>query len=184
MRGRTDWRGAPRGPSRRIAACTLPALLLAAAASDAAAQVRVLLVESAEAVQVADLRLTSDLEGLWAGERRLGAEWRLDADEGPHPVNELWVRGSLVVQRTESGLRVVNGVPLEDYVAGTLGSEIYPSWDAETLKAQAVVARTYALHKKARRAGEAFDVRIRCTAAWAPRRPRCAPPCAAPAARC
>ena len=74
-------------------------------------------------------------------------------------MNELWVRGSLVVQRTESGLRVVNGVPLEDYVAGTLGSEIYPSWDAETLKAQAVVARTYALHKKARRAGEAFDVR-------------------------
>jgi stage II sporulation protein D len=139
--------------------CALPALLPAAAASDAAAQVLVLLVESAEAVQGAGLQLTPDLEGLRAGRRRLGAEWRLDANGGPHQVNELRVRGSLVVQRTESGLRVVNGVPLEDYVAGTLGSEIYPSWAAETLKAQAVVARTYALYQKARRAGEAFDVR-------------------------
>jgi len=159
VRGRADWRGSQRGPSRGIAACTLPALLLVAAASDAAAQVRVLLVESSEAVQVAGLRLTADLEGLRVDGRQLGAEWRLDADGGPHQMNELRVRGSLVVQRTESGLRVVNGVPLEDYVAGTLGSEIYPSWDAETLKAQAVVARTYALHRKARRAGEVFDVR-------------------------
>ena len=152
-------RGAQRGPSCRIVLCALPALLLAAAESEAAAQVRVLLVENAEAVRVAGLELTPDREGLRAGGRQLGTEWRLDANGGPHRVGELRVRGSLVVERTESGLRVINGVPLEDYVAGTLGSEIYPSWAAETLKTQAVVARTYVLYQQARRAGEAFDVR-------------------------
>ena len=65
-----------RGSSRRSAVCALPALLLAAAASEAAGQVRVLLVESAEAVQVAGLQLTPDLEGLRAaddGSGRSGA---------------------------------------------------------------------------------------------------------------
>jgi stage II sporulation protein D len=145
-----------RGCARRLATCALSLLLAAPAAAD---EVRVLLVEGAKAVQVGGLRLTPDGEGLRAGERRLGAEWRLGAGAGPHRVNDLRVRGSVVVQRTEGGLRVVNGVPLEDYVAGTLGSEIYPSWAAETLKAQAVVARTYALYQRARRRGEAFDVR-------------------------
>jgi stage II sporulation protein D len=122
-------------------------------------EVRVLLVEGAKAAQVAGQRFTSDPHGLRAGGRRLGAEWRLEADAGPHQVNELRVRGSLLVRRAESGLRVVNAVPLEDYVSGTLGSEIYPDWAVETLKAQAVVTRTYALYQKARRAGEAFDLR-------------------------
>jgi stage II sporulation protein D len=152
-------RGARCGPSRRTAAYALTALALAAISSGAAAQVRVLLVESSEGVLVAGLRLTPDLAGLRAGEQRVGPQWRVGADEGPHQVNDLRVRGSLVVQRTESGLRVVNRVPLEDYVVGTLGGEIYPSWDPETLKAQAVVARTYTLHQRARRAGESFDVR-------------------------
>jgi stage II sporulation protein D len=41
---------------------------------------------------------------------------------------------------------VVNHVPLEEYLAGLLGSEMYPHWPIEALKAQAVAARTYALH--------------------------------------
>jgi stage II sporulation protein D len=53
---------------------------------------------------------------------------------------------------------VVNHVGLEDYVAGTLGRELYPGWEVETLKAQAIVTRSYALHQMARRSGHAFDV--------------------------
>ena len=49
-------------------------------------------------------------------------------------------------------------VPLEVYVESATASEIYASWPHEVLKAQAVVARTYALHESQRRAGERFDV--------------------------
>ena len=58
--------------------------------------------------------VTPDLEGLRAGGRRLGAEWRLDANGGPHQVNELRVRGetSWSSRTSELACAVVNGVPL------------------------------------------------------------------------
>jgi stage II sporulation protein D len=52
----------------------------------------------------------------------------------------------------------VNRVPLEHYVAGTLGRETYPGWEDETFKAQAVATRTYALHEAARHADGPFDL--------------------------
>jgi stage II sporulation protein D len=55
-----------------------------------------------------------------------------------------------VVQRTADGLLVVNEVPLERYVEGILLREVYPGWDAAVLRAQAVVARTYALYRRSR----------------------------------
>jgi stage II sporulation protein D len=73
--------------------------------------------------------------------------------------NGLRVRGALDVMRTEGGLAVVNEVPLEAYVAGTLARETYPSWGAEVLRAQAVVARTYVLYERAHRRGQTYDVR-------------------------
>jgi len=57
-----------------------------------------------------------------------------------------------------SGIDVVNFVPLERYIASTVASETPASWPSEALKAQAVVARSYALHERARRAGELFDL--------------------------
>ena len=56
------------------------------------------------------------------------------------------------------GLDVVNVVPLETYVASSVASETPAIWPAEALKAQAVVARSYALHERARRAGESFEL--------------------------
>jgi stage II sporulation protein D len=53
---------------------------------------------------------------------------------------------------------VVNRVPIEHYVAGTLGREVYPSWAKEMLKAQAVVTRTYAIYHAAARGEEVWDV--------------------------
>ena len=53
--------------------------------------------------------------------------------------------GSLVVSNERGNLKVVNRVPLEDYVASVIGSE-YGFKDLEGSKAMAVVARTYALH--------------------------------------
>jgi stage II sporulation protein D len=148
------------GPHSRLASIAGVVCFLVpwvARASDA--QVRVLLLETSESAVVAGTRLAPRAGGLDVGGQPLGPEWRVDG-AGPHQVGDLRVRGSLEVRRTAAGLRVVNRVGLEDYVAGTLGSEIYPDWDAETLKAQAVVARTYALYKRARRAGEPFDVGV------------------------
>ena len=53
-------------------------------------------------------------------------------------------RGSLTVYRDENGLRLVNTLPLEEYLYGVVPSEMPASYPEEALKAQAVCARTYA----------------------------------------
>ncbi|RKQ30775.1 SpoIID/LytB domain-containing protein [Oceanobacillus halophilus] len=41
-------------------------------------------------------------------------------------------------------IRPVNQLPLEDYLKGVVPFEVFPDWGLETLKAQALAARTYA----------------------------------------
>ena len=65
-------------------------------------------------------------------------------------------RSRLVLSRDGSGVLVVNNVGLEQYLYGVVPSEMPASWPAEALKAQAVVARSYAL--KSRRPTAAYDV--------------------------
>jgi stage II sporulation protein D len=42
-------------------------------------------------------------------------------------------------------IRPVNQLPLEDYLKGVVPFEVFPSWGIETLKAQVLAARTYAV---------------------------------------
>ena len=42
---------------------------------------------------------------------------------------------------------IVNEIPMEAYISSLLTKEMNPKWPIEALKAQAVAARTYALHK-------------------------------------
>ncbi|TCT19671.1 SpoIID/LytB domain protein [Melghiribacillus thermohalophilus] len=42
-------------------------------------------------------------------------------------------------------IRPVNHLYLEDYLKGVVPFEVYPSWEMETLKAQSLAARTYAI---------------------------------------
>lgn len=132
-------------------------LLTPSAGAVAEPDVRVLLLETGEPLRVAGRTLRSAPGGLLEGDRPVGRAWQLEGP-GPHRVGTWIVRGELVVVHTAAGLRVVNRVPLEDYVAGTLGREIYPGWHDETLKAQAVVSRTYALYRREREAGRSFDL--------------------------
>jgi stage II sporulation protein D len=67
-------------------------------------------------------------------------------------------RGGVTVHRLERGLAVVNEVPLEDYVAGTLHKEVYPTWEGEALRAQAIATRTYALYRMRRSRSPWHDV--------------------------
>jgi stage II sporulation protein D len=65
-------------------------------------------------------------------------------------------RGRMVLSRVGRGVLVVNSVGLEQYLYGVVPSEMPASWPAEALKAQAVVARSYAL--RSRRPTEPYDV--------------------------
>ena len=137
---------------------------LAADAYGAEPVVRVLLIETGGAVRVRGGGASAPVttlepagEGLLANGRPVGKVWRLEA-KGLLSAGELQVRGALELRWMPRGLWVVNHVGLEDYVAGTLGREIYPGWEVETLKAQAILTRSYALHQMARRSGHAFDV--------------------------
>ncbi|HEV7298264.1 MAG TPA: SpoIID/LytB domain-containing protein [Tepidisphaeraceae bacterium] len=42
---------------------------------------------------------------------------------------------------------VVNDVDVDGYLMGVVSKEVLPNWDEETFKAQAIVARTYALYE-------------------------------------
>lgn len=65
-------------------------------------------------------------------------------------------RGTFEVIVDKGRLRVVNHVALEAYLFGVVPREVPASWPGEALKAQAVVARSYAL--AVRRSGGIFDL--------------------------
>ncbi len=56
-------------------------------------------------------------------------------------------RGSIRVTQKEKELKVENVTPLESYVAGVVAGEIGGGASPEFIKAQAILARTYALNK-------------------------------------
>ncbi len=63
----------------------------------------------------------------------------------------------------DSGVRVrlgdgIQTLPLERYVEGAVAGEVYADWPAEALKAQAVVARTYAMHQRELRRAQRYDL--------------------------
>lgn len=138
-------------------------LVAVAAVPVRAADVRVLLFESAEPVKVAGVWVAPGGDGLRADGVAVGERWHRPGDGGPHRAGPLRVRGALEVERSEDGLRVINVVGLEDYVAGTLGREIYAGWDEATLRAQAVVTRTYALYQREHRAGRSYELEAGAT---------------------
>ena len=63
-------------------------------------------------------------------------------------VNGKPYRGTAEIIRGEKGLLVVNELPLEEYLVGLINCEISSAWPIEAVKAQAVIARTYALNRK------------------------------------
>ena len=56
--------------------------------------------------------------------------------------------GDIEIWKGKSGLYLINELPIEEYVKSVVSSEVGSSWDMEALKAQAVIARTYALFQK------------------------------------
>lgn len=156
---------------RRRAAALLVALLAPPLAAPAQAEalrdgplVRVLLVESASEITIDDLatgtsqRALPSAAGPRIDGRAVGDPWRREGASILR-VEGRRVRGAVLVSERAGRLDVVNELPLESYVAGTVGAETPLSFGPEVLRAQAVAARTYALYERERRPEAAFHLR-------------------------
>jgi stage II sporulation protein D len=74
-------------------------------------------------------------------------------------VNGKRYRGTVTLLRRNSGrFAVINELNIEDYVRGILPLEVSASWPPESLKAQAVISRTFALRSLGRHGSEGFDL--------------------------
>jgi stage II sporulation protein D len=67
-------------------------------------------------------------------------------------------RGRLRAVARGGEIYIVNHLPLEMYLGGTLGGEMSPAWSMEALKAQAVAARSYALHRREKPRNALYDL--------------------------
>jgi stage II sporulation protein D len=120
--------------------------------------VRVLLAESAPVVTISaskpfsvrDARgKTRRLRGLQnvtaAGLRPLRSPLRFRPGAAPLLLDGKAYRGELIVHRLGGALTVVNRLPLDRYLRGVVPWEMPDDWHPQALRAQAVVARSYAL---------------------------------------
>lgn len=73
-------------------------------------------------------------------------------------INSRPYRGRVEVSLQDGALLVVNELLLEEYLAGLINSEISSAWPIEAVKAQAVIARTYALNRKSARSGALYHL--------------------------
>jgi stage II sporulation protein D len=111
-------------------------------------------------------------DGLQVAGGGVESSWRSRVSEDPLEVRAagrtVQVRGRLEVlalygPEAEAlgalqGLAVVNELPLDRYLAGTLAAEMYGSWGEAALAAQAVASRTYALYRRGLRSGAAWHL--------------------------
>jgi len=98
--------------------------------------------------------------GLRLSQLRLASETRLEPAAGATiKVGPDRHRGALIL-RLDPGqtVTVVEEVALEDYLEGVLPFEMDPDWPLEALKAQAVVARTFAYANRGKFRKDGFDL--------------------------
>lgn len=157
-------------------ALVLTSFLMASSAS-AEPEVRILLRDGRSAFNVSReaLKVWADAQVVPAGrevrlrflnggqvevrgrQRIRGQRVRIEG-QGPLRVGDGLYLGTIEVDG-DAGT-VVNGLPVETYLLGIVGSEMPASWPAAALEAQAVAARTYALQARLRMrsAGRGFDL--------------------------
>ena len=90
------------------------------------------------------------------GELMPSAFWVYPEDGGYVAIGDSWYRGRMLIARRDRGLIAVNYVLLGDYLYSVVGSEMSPGWAIESLKAQSVAARSYALTHNIRPASKDY----------------------------
>ncbi|MEI6157703.1 MAG: SpoIID/LytB domain-containing protein [Atribacterota bacterium] len=66
-------------------------------------------------------------------------------------------RGKFILKNQSDSLDLVNLLPLDDYIKGTIKLEINPSWPEEAVRAQIVASRTYAVSNLGRHQETGYD---------------------------
>jgi len=164
--------------TRALTLAVLGAALLAGpVAAGASGTIRVAIVESTRAVEVRG----ADIEVNATGNSGAHAGWRVAlvratsvtggveidgrrapgfrlASARPLRVNGRDYPSPLDVVANGGGLAVVNEVPLEDYLVGVLRAETGEKWPLEALRAQAIVARTYAAYHRVLSAAKPYHI--------------------------
>lgn len=65
---------------------------------------------------------------------------------------------NILIRIKNGRLNVINELGIEDYIKGILPKEVSPKWPIESLKAQAIVSRTYALRNLKKHGSQGFDL--------------------------
>src|SRR3989338_10434011 len=91
--------------------------------------------------------------GISINSREFGSNVKIKpAENSLIKIDKKGYRGSIEILRDDKvGLLVINELDVEEYLKGVLNEEISAKWHTEAIKAQAVVARTYALYQKENR---------------------------------
>jgi stage II sporulation protein D len=83
----------------------------------------------------------------------------------PDAAGTLWIDDTLyrgkgeVIVNGSGALTVVNTLGLEEYLLGVLPKETFPSWPKAALRAQAVAARSFAIHHYRHNNQNRYDIR-------------------------
>ncbi len=92
--------------------------------------------------------ISASNDGLIVEDRPAGREITMLDQARRYSIGSRTYRGTLTATwLSPTKVIVVNNVPVEDYLVGLIGSEISPAWPIESIKAQAVAARTYAMNQ-------------------------------------
>ncbi len=94
---------------------------------------------------------------LWNGQPLAASLW-IRPSNALTFVGSKWYRGVVRLIAQGNTVMAVNQVDLEQYLVSVVGSEVYPTWPMETLKAQAIAARSYALAQMFQPASHFFDL--------------------------
>lgn len=94
-----------------------------------------------------EFTITPDSKYLESGSLKIstaGSDGRITIKSLERGYGNPLYRGTIEVMKTESGLVIINELPLEEYLYAVIPSEMPYTYSAEALKAQAVCARSYA----------------------------------------
>jgi stage II sporulation protein D len=109
------------------------------------------IVARVDAVRAVPVAAAIEIDG------RQAASFRIRSDRAIK-MNGREYGDTLELVRNGDGIAVVNELGLEDYLVGVLRAEVGERWPAEALRAQAIVARTYAAYQRMLNAGKPYHI--------------------------
>ncbi len=107
-----------------------------------------------------DYALEAASEGIKIGDKVLGCQVRFVSRNRKEmlTVNGRRYRDTVMIKKTTEGLTAINELGLDGYLFGVLPVEISPDWPLESLKAQAVVSRTYVMNNMGKYESRGYDL--------------------------